>query len=71
MVIYPNEHRPAHVHVIAAEEEAAFDLNCPAGPAIVRENYGFSHPQINRIERELRPYVEQLCGEGERIHGEF
>lgn len=32
VVIYPNDHRPAHVHVIGAEHEAVFNLNCPAGP---------------------------------------
>ncbi len=42
VVIYPNDHRPAHVHVISAEHEAVFNLNCPDGPPSLRENYGFS-----------------------------
>ncbi|MGO9259223.1 MAG: DUF4160 domain-containing protein [Bryobacteraceae bacterium] len=32
VVIYPNDHRPAHVHMIGRGHEAVFDLNCPAGP---------------------------------------
>ena len=32
VVIYPNDHRPAHVHVIGSRPEAVFDLNCPNGP---------------------------------------
>jgi hypothetical protein len=32
VVIYPNDHRPAHVHVIGNGCEAVFKLNCPEGP---------------------------------------
>ena len=31
VVVYPNDHRPAHVHVIGRGGEAVFNLNCPAG----------------------------------------
>jgi hypothetical protein len=41
VVIYPNDHRPAYVHVIGPGHEAVFELNCPGGPVILRENYGF------------------------------
>jgi hypothetical protein len=30
VVIYPNDHRPAHVHVIGADGEAVFVLSCAA-----------------------------------------
>ncbi|TBW13276.1 DUF4160 domain-containing protein [Azotobacter chroococcum subsp. isscasi] len=30
-VIYPNDHRPAHVHVMGHGCEAVFNLHCPAG----------------------------------------
>ena len=43
VAIYPNDHRPAHVHVIGPEHEALFYLNCPEGPVSLRENYGFSN----------------------------
>jgi hypothetical protein len=32
VVVYPNDHRRAHVHVIGGGCEAVFRLNCPAGP---------------------------------------
>jgi hypothetical protein len=47
-----------------------FNLNCPAGPVTVRENYGFSRPEITRIEDELLNHVERLCAEWEKIHGD-
>ena len=31
VVIYPNDHRPAHVHVKGADGEAVFILHCPEG----------------------------------------
>jgi hypothetical protein len=31
VTIYPNDHRPAHVHAIGKDCEAVFELNCPAG----------------------------------------
>jgi hypothetical protein len=42
VAIYPNDHRPAHVHVMGNGLEAVFELNCPDGPASVRENFGFA-----------------------------
>ena len=41
VVICPNDHRPAHVHVLSGSCEAVFILNCPRGPLELRENLGF------------------------------
>lgn len=41
-VIYPNDHRPAHVHVIGKGGEAVFILHCPNGPPELRESYRFN-----------------------------
>ena len=69
VVIYPNDHRPAHVHVIGKGCEAVFNLRCPHGPAEVRENYGFSLRDLNRIEAGLAVDLA-MCREWERLHGE-
>jgi Domain of unknown function (DUF4160) len=69
VVIYPNYHRPAHVHVIGKGCEALFNLNCPAGPAELRENYRFSRRQISKIEIELTEHVDEFCRVWEEIHG--
>lgn len=68
MVIYPNDHRPAHVHAIGSGHEAVFNLHCPAGPVELRENYGFSRREIAQIESMLTDHLNKLCGEWERIH---
>lgn len=69
VVIYPNDHRPAHVHVTGAGGEAVFVLNCPGGPPTLRETYGFSRQTVNRILEHLPEHVAALCGEWSKIHG--
>ena len=54
VVIYPNDHRPAHVHVIGEGHEAVFNLQCPNGPPGLRENYGFSGRDVSRIKAALQ-----------------
>jgi hypothetical protein len=69
-VIYPNDHRPAHVHVIGQGCEAVFNLHCPNGPLELRENYRFGLKEISRIEKALITSLATLCSEWERIHGD-
>lgn len=69
VVIYPNDHRPTHVHVMGRGAEAVFQLNCPGGPPLLRENFGFSRKDIAHIQRELGPLLARLCIDWERIHG--
>jgi hypothetical protein len=69
VTIYPNDHRPAHVHVIGGGSEAVFDLHCPHGPPELRENYRFSRIDLNRIAAELSEHLAALCHAWERIHG--
>jgi Domain of unknown function (DUF4160) len=70
VVIYPNDHRPAHVHVIGPEHEALFYLNCPKGPVSLRENYGFSATEIARIATALNQHVMELSTAWKEIHGD-
>jgi hypothetical protein len=68
VVIYPNDHRPAHVHVIGSHE-AVFDLRCPDGPPELRENYGFGRQEISRIAAAVAAELAALCEEWRSIHG--
>ncbi len=68
-VIYPNDHLPAHVHVIGQGHEAVFELDCPAGPATLRENYGFALRDVTKIEAVLNEKVAPLCEAWRGIHG--
>lgn len=66
--IYPNDHRPAHVHVIGRGGEAVLYLNCPDGPLSLRENYGFSPREIVQLQHALADHLIKLCGEWRHIH---
>ena len=68
-MIYPADHRPAHVHVIGAGGEAVFNLHCPNGPPELRESYGFGQHEVNRIQGALAGKIDILCEEWRRIHG--
>lgn len=69
VVIYSNDHRPAHVHVIGNDCEAVFNLNCPNGPPELRQNFGFSAAELTKIEAALTTNLAHLCAEWSRIHG--
>lgn len=68
-VIYPNDHRPAHVHVIGKGGEAVFILNCPSGPPELRESYRFNSPELKRIAAALAAELLALCAKWREIHG--
>ena len=70
VTVYPNDHRPAHVHVVGDDREAVFDLNCPDGPPALRENFGFAHRQTKRIARRLSAELADLCRQWRKIHGD-
>lgn len=69
VVIYPNDHRPAHVHVLGAGGEAVFILNCPDGPPELRESYGFNRQDIARIRTALAAQLTPLCHHWSDLHG--
>jgi hypothetical protein len=69
VVVYPNDHRPAHVHVIGQGHEAVFELNLPVGTVALRENYGFSRSDLVMVKRKLTDNLEMLIAEWEKIHG--
>ena len=69
VVGYPNDHRPAHVHVLGRGGEAVFELRCPEGPVRLREVYGFSRTDVGRIEAALVAELPALCRAWRKIHG--
>jgi hypothetical protein len=71
VVIYPNDHRPAHVHVVAADCEAVFELNCPNGPVELREAYGCSRSTLGDVARALTTRLALACKRWREIHEAF
>ena len=71
VVIYPNDHRPAHVHVIGNGCEAVFSQHCPKGPPELRENYHFSRKDLAKIADELAANLVAACSQWRQRHGHF
>ncbi|UVK49835.1 DUF4160 domain-containing protein (plasmid) [Mesorhizobium sp. AR02] len=71
VVIYPNDHRPAHVHIKGAAGEAVFILHCPDGPPALRESFGFNQAALSRIADDLAGALATLCAEWRTIHGRY
>lgn len=69
VVIWPNDHRPAHVHAIGGSAEAVFELCCPDGPLVLRESFGFRLADVRRIGAELAEMLPVLCSRWSEIHG--
>ena len=71
VVIYPNDHRPSHVHVIGAKRWAVFFLNCPNGPVELREQSGYRKAQIDELAAEIEAALSECCEKWRLIHGDF
>jgi hypothetical protein len=71
VVIWPNDHRPAHVHVKGIGREAIFYLGCPDGPPALRESFGFRLAELNEVADALMANLAMLCSEWETIHGDY
>lgn len=69
VVIYPNDHRPPHVHVMGKGCEAVFKLNGPHGPPELRENYGFTVRELAMIAAGISAHLQHLQTEWSTIHG--
>ena len=71
VVVWPNDHRPAHVHVIGPNGEAIFNLQCPDGPPVLRKSTGFRLAEVNGIADRLKAVVTELCDNWSDIHGDY
>lgn len=69
VVIYPNDHEPAHVHVIGDGNEARFALQEAGGKVELIENYGFRSRAIARIKAALTDQQQALIAKWSEIHG--
>lgn len=68
-MIYPNDHRPAHVHVIGNGGEAVFNLHCRAGPPELRECVCLATQELRRIAARFQGELKALGDAWKAIHG--
>lgn len=70
VMIWPNDHRPPHVHVIGPDQEARFALNCPDGPPALMSSVGFRTATLNEIQASLIAELAKLCDAWRQYHGD-
>lgn len=68
-MIYTNDHRPPHVHVLGSQEHARFEPLCEQGRVRLMSSVGFSLSQIQPIGAYLVEHLAHLCNEWRKIHG--
>jgi hypothetical protein len=61
VVIYTEDHSPAHVHVIGPDGRAVFLLNCWRGPISILKRYNLNQSEETAIANFLNIHVELLC----------
>jgi len=71
VVIYFNDHRPAHAHVVGKDCEAVFAMDCVRNTMLMTENYGFKRKEIARMRPMLLAVLPALCAAWKEIHGDF
>jgi Domain of unknown function (DUF4160) len=72
VMIYANDHRPAHVHIWGAGFEIVALLNCPVGPLEEREVKGdISKAGVRKVLKSLQPKVSEMCKAWRKQHGRY
>lgn len=66
VVIYPNDHRPEHVHVFNSDGAVVVLLDAALS---VREVLGMSRKDVTLVQKELLPQLEYLRGQWRKFHG--
>jgi hypothetical protein len=69
IMIYTEDHGPAHVHAVKGNKYAVFLLRCPSGPITLRENAGLRKRETAALRRFLSDNLGLLCAAWEKIHG--
>ena len=70
VVIYPNDHPPAHVHAVRGDEaRARFALNCPDGPVELMDQENFKLADVRDIGAEIAADLSRICDLWSFFHG--
>jgi hypothetical protein len=71
IMIYLQDHRPAHVHVSARGCELVVNLNQSPAYVSVRDNRGFKTSEIGSILRMVQRHRDRLDEMWKGIHGDI
>jgi hypothetical protein len=69
IMIFVDDHAPAHVHAIGHNGFFVFELACPSGLISIRESKGIKRSDERALEDFLNDNVVILCERWREIHG--
>ena len=69
VMIYTNDHRPAHVHTFKAEAEVIINLSTGTAPPSVRTNINMGRTDERRALIIVAEHDDAFWVEWKRIHG--
>jgi hypothetical protein len=69
VMVFLNDHRPAHVHVFKAESEVVIHIGSETVPPSVRSNMDMSRADERRALVIVGDHQAELLREWRRIHG--
>ena len=62
VVVYSNDHPPAHVHAVGPGGRARFVLNCPDGPVELWDCTGaWAAAELNRLGVAIAAQISDCC----------
>jgi hypothetical protein len=70
VVIWPNDHTPAHVHALRSADFAIVILSCWNGVPYMRESKGITAAEHRAILKFVKDNQTTLCEAWEAIHGD-
>lgn len=69
VMIFPNDHTPAHVHVFDADGQVLINLGGDDEAPSIRENRAMRMRNTRRALRLIEDHQERLLAEWRRWHG--
>lgn len=66
--VYPNDHRPAHVHVIKGDGEVVIELGGERTPPSIREVYGMRDRDVVSAFGMAVEFKTELLAAWKKIH---
>jgi hypothetical protein len=69
LVIWPNDHSPAHVHVFSSDGEASIALGAPGGHPRLLENRRMKRADVAKALELISGHRAMLARKWKEIHG--
>jgi hypothetical protein len=71
ILIYFEDHVPAHVHVFSGGNETIINLNCRDGEPEIRDIYRMKPREVRQALHTVTKHREHLCKMWKEICGDF